>query len=122
LGRDDLFGKGHKVPRAKQENRDALYSAYEAVCAVKGVRPEGRIETLVKFALDAEFGKQDQERLEQESKKKKQDRMRDTDGKFVSSETGKGNPPPRGATEEEVHEQLVSNVASYLKEQGVQMW
>jgi hypothetical protein len=49
------------------------------------------------------------------------DRLRDAQGKFLSSSSSKGGPPPKNATDEEVTEQLVSNVTSYLKEQGVEM-
>ena len=49
------------------------------------------------------------------------DRLRDAEGKFISSAKPRGAPPAKDATDDEVHDQLVSNVTSYLKKEGVQM-
>ena len=121
LGHEDLFGKGTSVPRSKQSKRDALFQAYQDVCEVYGVNPDDRNEEMAQFALKAEF-RDELKKLEDKEKQKKQlERARDASGKFLSSPKSKAAPPPKNATEEEVHEHLVSNVTTYLKEQGVHM-
>ena len=61
------------------------------------------------------------EEVFKQAQKQTVDRLRDAEGKFLSSSRSGGAPPDKAQTEEECHSQLVSNVASYLKKEGVQM-
>ena len=90
-----------------------VFKAYEAVCRVYGKDPNARDPEMVRLAHAAKYP--------QDVFKKTVERLRDSDGKFVSSPASRGAPPPKGATDEEVHEHLVSQVGAYLKEQGVEM-
>ena len=128
LNRDDLFGNGTSVSRSKQSNRDALFDAYKAICAVYGVDPNDRDPQMTKFAFAAEFRDEYREQIKKqvkkEEKKKQQDqldRTRDAQGKFLPRSNSRGGPPPKNATDEEVHEQLVSKVATLLKKRGISM-
>lgn len=117
LGHDDLFGKGRTVPKDKQTNRDKLYRAYEAVCQMHDVDPNDCDPQWGERALAAMFP----EDVFKQAQRQTVDRLRDAEGKFLSSSAPKGAPPAKDATPEEAHGQLVSNVASYLKKKGVEM-
>jgi len=117
LGHDSLFGKGQTVSKDKQANRDKLFRAYEAVCMANDVDPHSCNPECGKRALAAMFP----EEFFKQAQRQTIDRLRDAEGKFLSSSRSKGAPPSKNASPEEVHEQLVSNVTTYLKKQGVQM-
>jgi len=121
LDRNDLFGKGTVLPGDKQGNRDTLFQAYKAVCLVYDVDPNVRDKQMAEFAFKAKFPKEVEKQIEKKAQKQTLDRLRDSEGKFLSSSKSKGGPPPKAATDEEAHDQLVSDVTAYLKEQGVQM-
>ena len=117
LGHDDLFGKGDTVPKDKQENRDKLFKAYQAVCQAFGEDPNTCDVQFGKRALAAMFP----EEIFKQNQRKTVQRLRDAEGKFLSKSQTRGAPPPKDASPEEVHEGLVSDVTAYLKKQGVQM-
>ncbi len=118
LGHEDLFGKGDSVPKDKQAKRDILFRAYEAVCQAYGVDPTecnpqwGERAALAAMFPDAVF---------KQAQRQTVDRLRDAEGKFLSSSKPRGAPPAKELTEEESDAQLVSSVTAYLKKQGVQM-
>lgn len=91
----------------------AIFKAYGAISEAFGTSPSARDKGMVKRAYAAMYP--------QDVFKKQVARMRDTEGKFVSSPTSRGGPPPKDASDEEVQAHLLSRVTSYLKEQGVQM-
>jgi hypothetical protein len=91
----------------------AVFKAYGAVCEAFGASPTSRDKGIVKRAYAAMYP--------QDVFKKQVARMRDSEGKFVTSPASRGGPPPKGASDEEVQAHLLSRVTSYLKEQNVQM-
>jgi hypothetical protein len=91
----------------------AIFKAYGAVCEAFGESPTSRDKGMVKRAYAAMYP--------QDVFKKQVARMRDSEGKFVTSPASRGGPPPKGASDEEVQAHLLSRVTSYLKEQNVQM-
>lgn len=95
----------------------SVFKAYGAMCDAFGNNPNGRDKAMVERAYAAMYPKDVFKQQQQQTV----DRLRDSEGKFLSSSKSKGGPPPKGATDEEVQDQLVSNVGAYLKEQGVQM-
>lgn len=117
LGHEDLFGKGETVSEDKQANRDKLFRAYQAVCQMHDVDPNDCDSQWGRRALAAMFP----DEVFKKAQRQTVDRLRDAEGKFLSSSKPKGAPPAKGATEEEVHGQLVSDVTSYLRKQGVEM-
>jgi len=121
LGHEDLFGKGSSVPKDKQAKRDVLFRAYEAVCQVFGVDPTECDPQWGKRALAAVFPEAvfNPEKVRKEEQRQTVDRLRDAAGKFLSSSKPRGAPPAKELTEEESDAQLVSKVAAYGKEQGI---
>lgn len=117
LGQDGLFGKGETIPKEKQANRDKLFRAYAAVCQMHDVDPAGCDPQWGKRALAAMFPEEVFKQAQQQTVQ----RLRDAEGKFLSSSKPGGAPPAKPKTEEEIHSQLVANVTTYLKKQGVQM-
>lgn len=117
LGQEGLFGKGNIVPKDKQDNRGKLFRAYQVVCQLHDVDPSECDPQWGKRAMAAMFP----EEVFKQAQKQTVDRLRDAEGKFLSSSRSRGAPPDKGLTEEESHSQLVSNVTSYLKKEGVQM-
>ena len=117
LGHKDLFGTGQAVPEAKQANRDKLFKAYQGVCLAYDVNPNDCNPEWGKRALAAMFP----EEVFKKAQRQTVDRLRDAERKFLSSPKSRGAPPAKEATEEETHQQLVSEVDAYLKKQGVQM-
>lgn len=114
LGHEELFGKGQKVPKAKQANRDMLAKAYEGLCAAYGVNPRDCDPQLGRRALAAVFS----DELSKKTQQQTLDRLRDAEGKFASSPKP-GAPPAKPLTEEETNDRLVAQVAAYAKEQGI---
>jgi hypothetical protein len=102
---------------ADEEKCQKTYKAYHGLCEAHGVTPESRDKSIAERAHAATFPEEVFKKAQQQTV----DRLRDAEGKFLSSPKSKGGPPPKDATDEEVHEQLVSNVTAYLKEKGVQM-
>lgn len=100
-----------------EEKCQKTFRAYVGICEASGIAPESRDQGMVERAHAAMFP----EDVVKKTQRQTVDRLRDAEGKFISSPKPKGAPPSKGATDEEIHDQLVSNVSSYLKEQGVQM-
>lgn len=117
LGYEGLFGKGESIADDKQANRDLLFKAYKAVCQAYDVNPNDCDPHWGQRALAAMFPQE----VFKQAQRQTVDRLRDAEGKFLTSSRPKGAPPAKPATEEEVHDKLVSDVTSYLKKQGVQM-
>ena len=117
LGHKDLFGTGDSAPKDKQANRDTLFRAYQAVCMAHDVDPHDCDPQWGKRAMAAMFPDDVFKKAQQQTV----DRLREAEGKFLSSSRSRGAPPAKGATEEEVHDKLVSDVTTYLKKEGVQM-
>ena len=95
----------------------SIFKAYGAMCDAFGTSANARDKAMVKRAHAAMYPQDVFKQKQQQTV----DRLRDAQGQFLSSSKSKGGPPPKGATDDEVHEQLVSDVGAYLKEQGVQM-
>lgn len=102
---------------ADNDKCQAVFKAYGAICDAFGKNPNAGDKAMVERAYVAMFP----EEVFKQAQRQAVDRLRDAQGKFLSSSRSKGGPPPKDATDEEVHEQLVSNVGAYLKEQDVQM-
>jgi len=102
---------------ADEEKCQKTFKAYCGICEASGVSPESRDKGMVERAHAAMFP----EDVVKQTQKKTVDRLRDAEGKFLSSSKPRGAPPEKGATPEEIEEQLVSDVTAYLKKQGVQM-
>lgn len=117
LGQKDLFGKGDSITKDKQASRDKLFRAYQGVCLAFDVDPSDCDPQWAKRALAAMFP----DEVFKQAQRQTVDRLRDAEGKFLSKSPSKGGPPPRDATDEEVHEKLVSDVDAYLKKHGAQM-
>ena len=105
------------MSKEKQANRDKLFRAYQAICLTHDADPNDCNPEWGKRAMAAMFP----EEVFKQAQRQTIDRLRDAEGKFLSSSRSKGSPPDKNATPEEVHDQLVSNVTAYLKKQGVQM-
>jgi hypothetical protein len=95
----------------------SVFKAYGAICEAFGTEPGARDRAMAERAYGAMYPQD----VFKQKQQKTVDRLRDAQGKFLSKSPAKGGPPPKEATEEEVNEQLLSNVTAYLKEQGVQM-
>ena len=117
LGHEELFGKGDSPSKDKQANRDKLFKAYGAICNVYDVDPADCDPQWVHRALAAMFPSE----VAKQAQRQTVDRLRDAEGKFLTKSKTRGAPPSKDTTDEEVHEQLVSDVSTYLKKQGVQM-
>jgi len=117
LGYEQLFGTGESVADDKQANRDILFRAYKSVCQVFDANPNDCNPEWGQRALAAMFPKE----FFKKDQRQTVDRLRDAEGKFLTSSKPKGAPPAKNATPEESHDKLVSDVTSYLKKQGVQM-
>ena len=115
MGHKDVFGKGDSVPEDKQANRDTLFTAYKAVCKVYDVDPQKCNEEWATLALAAKFPKE----VAKQSQKQTVDRMRNAEGKFLTSSKPRGAPPAKVATEEEAQNELYSKAAAKFKEWGV---
>jgi hypothetical protein len=102
---------------ADQAKCQKTYKAYCGICEAYDVNPESCDEAMVKRAHAAMFP----EEVFKKAQKQTVDRLRDAEGKFLPKSQPRGAPPAKDATEEEVHDKLVSDVTTYLKEQGVQM-
>jgi hypothetical protein len=98
------------------EKCQKTFKAYKGLCEANGVSPEKRDKALVERAHAAMFP----EEVKQQTQRETINRLRDAEGKFLSS-TKSGAPPQKQLSSEESHEQLVSNVAAYLKKNGVKM-
>jgi hypothetical protein len=117
LGYDDVFGAGTSVSEDNQAKRDTLFKAYQAICQAYDVNPNEANPQFGKRALAAMFP----DEVVRQSQKKTVDRLRDAEGKFLTSSKPKGTPPQKDMTEDESYDHLVSKVTSYLKEQGAQL-
>ena len=100
-----------------EEKCQEVFKAYGAVCDAFGKDPSARDKVMVERAYAAMYPQD----VFKQNQQQTVDRLRDVSGKFLSSPKTKGAPPSKGATEEERHDTLVSNVGTYLKEQGVEM-
>jgi hypothetical protein len=116
LGHESLFGKGPSVPEDKQANRETLCEAYQALCSFNGINPNACDSQWVQRALGAVF----REEVFKKAQQQTVDRLRDAEGRFLPSSKPRGALPPKGATDEEIHDQLVSNVSALMKKRGVQ--
>ena len=105
------------VDTADNEKCQEVFKAYGAMCNAFGANYNARDKAMVQRAYAAMYPQD----VFKQQQRQTVDRLRDAQGKFLTSSISKGGPPPKGATDDEVHEQLVSNVGAYLKEQGVQM-
>ena len=121
LGRDDLFGQGTSIAEEKQANRDKVFKAYQLACALDDIDIANRDRVQLQRAFDVTFIDDLKQRISKETQQQTVQRLRDSEGKFLPKSTPRGAPPAKGATEEEIHDELVSNVTAYLKKQGVQM-
>ncbi len=115
MGHEDLFGKGDSVPEDKQANRDTLLKAYEAVCQMHDVDPRKCKAEWAERAMAAMFPKE----VFKQAQKQTVDRLRNAEGKFLSSSASKGAPPAKAETEEEANDALVSKVDAYYKKHGI---
>lgn len=95
----------------------SVFKAYGAICDAFGKGVNDRDKSMVERAHAAMYPQD----VFKQKQRQTVDRLRDAQGKFLSKSQSKGGPPPKDATDEEVHEHLVSKVTTYLKEQGVQM-
>jgi hypothetical protein len=102
---------------ADEDKCQKTFKAYEGICKAMGVAPEKQDAAMVQRAHAAMFP----EEANKQSQKQTVKRLKDAEGKFLSSSKPKGEPPARERTDEEVHGELVSNVKAYLKKQGVEM-
>ena len=93
------------------------FKAYKGLCEANDVSPEKCDRGLIERAHAAMYPEDVKKKTQQETV----NRLRDAEGKFLTSSKTIGAPPQRSMTEEEVHDQLVSNVTSYLKKKNVQM-
>ena len=120
LEQDDLFGQGAQIADDKQVNRDKLFKAYQKVCEAIDVDPRRCDPEVVSRALAVVFpdAKKDQGN---DKLKNTVSRARDAEGKFIPSAKTNGKPPSSSDTPEGAHQDLVSDVAMYLKKNGVQM-
>lgn len=105
------------VDTSDEEKCQIIWKAYGSVCDVFGKDPATRDKAMVGIARTAMYPKD----VFKQQQRQMVDRLRDSEGKLLSPSKSQGGPPPKGSTDEEVHSQLVSNVGSYLKEQGVEM-
>ena len=102
----------------KDEEKCArTFKAYKGLCEANDVSPEKCDRSLIERAHAAMYPEDVKKQTQQETV----NRLRDAEGKFLSSAKSTGAPPPRDMSPEEVHDQLVSNVATYLKKSGVEM-
>ena len=102
----------------KDEEKCArTFKAYKGLCEANDVSPEKCDRSLIERAHAAMYPEDVKKRTQQETV----NRLRDAEGKFLSSAKSTGAPPARDMSPEEVHDQLVSNVATYLKKSGVEM-
>lgn len=99
------------------EKCQKTFKAYEGLCEAMGVSPLSCDKAIAERAHAAMYP----EEVAKKQQKQTVDRLRDAEGKFLTSPKPSGTPPAKNATDEEIHDQLVSNVASYLKKQGVEM-
>lgn len=97
-----------------QDDCQAIFRMYGSLCHGFGIDPESKNVGMASRAYE-------QVHPEKEAKRKV-DRLRDAEGKFLSKSPAKEPPPSRRMTEEESHDALVARVTGYLKEQGVQMY
>lgn len=102
---------------ADEDKCQKTFKAYQGICQAHGIDPSSRNQQMVERAHAAMFPDEVTKKAQQQTV----DRLRDAEGKFLSSSKPKGAPPSKDATDEEVHDQLVSNVTSYLRKRGVQM-
>jgi hypothetical protein len=94
-----------------------VYKAYSAMCDAFGASTNARDTAIVQRAYAAMYPQEVFRQKQQQTV----DRLRDAQGKFLTSPRTQGAPPPREATPEEVNDRLVHDVTAYLKDQGVQM-
>ena len=93
------------------------FKAYKGLCEANDVSPEKRDKALLERAHAAMYP-EDVKKQEQQATI---NRLRDAEGKFLSSTRTSGEPPQRDLTPDEANDQLVSKVTSYLKKKGVEM-
>jgi hypothetical protein len=105
------------VDTADNDKCQSVFKAYGAICDAFGKNPTSRDKEMVERSHAAMYPKD----VFKQQQRKTVDRLRGASGKFLTSSKSQGAPPPKGASEEEVHNHLVSSVSAYLKEQGVQM-
>ena len=105
------------IDTSDDDKCQSIWKAYGAVCDAFGKDFNARDKEMVKRAYAAMYPQEVFKQKQQQTV----DRLRDASGKFLSTSKSQGGPPPKGATNEEVQEKLVSDVSAYLKEQGVQM-
>lgn len=110
-------GLGREIPKDKQANRDTLFRAYMAICDAYNADPMECDPRWAKRAVAAMFP----DVVFKQAQRQTVERLRDAQGKFLSSAKPRGAPPARQLTEEEANERLVADVAAYLRKQGVQM-
>lgn len=95
----------------------SVFKAYNAICDAFDKDPNGRDKALVQRAYAAMYPQD----VFKQQQRQTVNRLRDAEGKFLTKAKSSGSPPPKEATEEERNSQLISDVAAYLKEQGVEM-
>ena len=100
-----------------EEKCQRTFKAYKGLCEANDVSPEKRDKAMVERAHAAMFPEEVKKSHQQETI----NRLRDAEGKFLPSSRPSGSPPQRDMTDAEAHDQLVSNVTSYLKKNGVQL-
>lgn len=105
------------VDTSDDEKCQAVFKAYGAMCDAFGKNFNSRDKSMVERAYAAMYPQD----VFKQQQRQTVDRLRDASGKFLTSSKSQGGPPPKGATNEEVQQHLVSNVTAYLKEKGVQM-
>lgn len=97
-----------------EDDCQQIFKVYENLCQAFGIDPKSQAFDVMDQAYDVVHP--------EKMARKTVDRLRDSEGKFISPKSAsKGGPPPKPPTEEEAHDALVSRVTTYLKEQGVQM-
>lgn len=90
------------------------FKKYKALCESEDVSPEKRDKDILQQAHVAAFPKE----ADKQKQQKLVNRMRAADGKLLPSSKNTGEPPQRDMTDEEIHKQLVANVAAKLKREG----
>ena len=103
----DLGGNVNDADKCQE-----TWKFYQSLCLFNGANPYSQNRDLAEQAFEATHP--------EVKAKKTVDRLRDAEGKFLSSQPSKQAPPAKRPTDDEVHEDLVAKVAGYLKEQNVE--
>lgn len=115
LGNKQLFGNGDVTEGSEQaNNRAKLREGYEQLCRANGLDPAGRHSDLLDRAYPAMFPNE----VFKQAQRETVDRLRDAQGRFLSSPRSSSQGPPARysqMTEDERHADLVAEVDAYLK-------